>query len=314
MFPATCDEDGNLYIRKFANDRPMLGPVVKIAPDGKRTALFDPVAFTQLELIRADAFTPAADGGLYQIAQKGIVKPEIYVLRFSSDGSASSPARLNADFEAYTFAAFAGGNFLVSGVERDVTNAKDRGKAFTAVFSADGRRLGELSFEQKPRAMNGSKLAAPVPAKSEGNRTSKEPRALSEEDKPAPPLALSAAEPSTDGNIYAIHPSLPTVVYVISTSGKIVRSLRLKNSPVSGGAPSAFHVSANRLAVSFQSNQGDPQTILVADAQTGGTIATYSISSEVGPAFACYSANEGVFTFLKLGEGNTLEVIRATAQ
>src|ERR1039457_2995100 len=73
MFPSKCDEDGNLYIRKYATDRPLLGPVVKIDPDGKRTALFDPAAFSQLGLDRADAFSPASDGGLYQIAQKGIV-------------------------------------------------------------------------------------------------------------------------------------------------------------------------------------------------------------------------------------------------
>src|SRR6202158_1419630 len=60
---AKCDADGNLYIRKFAVDRPLLGPVAKIDPDGKRVALFDPAAFSQLALNRADAFSPASDGG-----------------------------------------------------------------------------------------------------------------------------------------------------------------------------------------------------------------------------------------------------------
>src|SRR5271169_5687287 len=133
MLPSKCDADGNLYIRKFATDRPLLGPVVKIDTDGKRTALFDPAAFSQLGLDRADAFSPAADGGLYQIAQKGMVKPQIYVLHFSSDGSAGSPVLLDADLEVYAFAAFPGGNFLVSGVQRDLTNSNDRGHNFTAV-------------------------------------------------------------------------------------------------------------------------------------------------------------------------------------
>src|ERR1019366_3331849 len=73
MSPSKCDADGNLYIRKFAMDRPLLGPVVKIDPDGKRTALFDPAAFSQLALDRADAFSPASDRGMYQIAQNGIL-------------------------------------------------------------------------------------------------------------------------------------------------------------------------------------------------------------------------------------------------
>ena len=113
MVPAKCGEDGNLYIRKYATDRPLLGPVVKIDQDGKRTALFDPVAFSKLDLDRADAFSHASDGGLYQIAQQGILNPRIYVLHFSSDGSPSSPVLLEADLEVYTFAAFPGGNFLV---------------------------------------------------------------------------------------------------------------------------------------------------------------------------------------------------------
>src|SRR5712671_8155525 len=147
MFPAKCDADGNLYVRKYATDRPLLGPVVKIDPDGKRTSLFDPAVFSQLALDRADAFSPASDGGMYQIAQSGVLKPRIYVLHFSSDGSAASPTRLDADFEVYTFAAFADGNFLASGVKRDVQNKNDRGRNFTAVFSADGRELAQLSFQ-----------------------------------------------------------------------------------------------------------------------------------------------------------------------
>src|ERR1700675_1382441 len=148
MSPSKCDADGNLYIRKYATDRPLLGPVVKIDPDGKRTALFDPSAFSQLALDRADVFSPASNGGMYQIAQSGVSKPRIYVLRFSSDGSPSSPTRLDADFEVYTFAAFTDGNFLVSGVKRDVQNKSDRGRNFTAVFSADGRELAQLSFQE----------------------------------------------------------------------------------------------------------------------------------------------------------------------
>ena len=106
MSGSKCDAEGNLYIRKFASDRPLLGPVVKIDPDGKRTALFDPAAFSQLALDRADAFSPASDGGLYQIAQSGILKPLTYVLHFSSDGSpgsaVSSGARSRASRPAST--------------------------------------------------------------------------------------------------------------------------------------------------------------------------------------------------------------------
>src|SRR5271165_2817927 len=117
MSGSRCDADGNLYIRKYATDRPMLSPVVKIDADGKRTALFDPVSFSQLKLNRADAFAPAADGGLYQMASTDGAKPRVYVLHFSPDGSSSSPILLESEIEPYQFAPFPGGNLLVSGFQ-----------------------------------------------------------------------------------------------------------------------------------------------------------------------------------------------------
>jgi hypothetical protein len=307
MSGSKCDADGNLYIRKFAMDRPLLGPVVKIDPGGKRTALFDPAAFSQLALDRADAFSPASDGGMYQIAQSGILKPRIYVLHYSSDGSPSSPTRLDADFEVYTFAAFASGNFLVSGVQRDVQNKNDRSRNFTAVFSADGRELAQLSFQKPPGAAK-----AGVKSDAGGRQQGTQKDAQKEAEKSAPMLDLADAEVGSDGNLYVMRGSSPALVYVIAPSGKILQTLKVAAPP--GAVPSAFHVSGNRLAISFWNEESRSQTVAVADAQTGRKIASYADPAGLGTSFACYEANEGVFTFLKLGEGNALEVIRAEAQ
>jgi len=306
MSGSKCDAEGNLYIRKYAVDRPLLGPVVKIDPDGKRTALFDPAAFPQLALDRADAFSPASDGGMYQIAQSGILKPRIYVLHFSSDGSPSSPTRLDADFEVYTFAAFADGNFLLSGVKRDVQDKNDRGRNFTAVFSADGRELAQLSF-QEPQG------PAKAGAKSDagGRQQGAQKDAQKEVEKSAPTLDLADAEVGSDGNLYVMRGSSPALVYVIAPSGKILHTFKVAAPP--GTVPSSFHVSGNRLAISFWNEESQSQTVVVADAQTGRKIASFADPTGLGTSFACYEANEGVFTFLNLGEGNELEVIRAEA-
>jgi len=299
MSGSKCDADGNLYIRKFASDRPTLGPVVKIDPDGRRTALFDPAAFSQLALDRADAFSPASDGGLYRIAQSGIVKPQIYVLHFLSDGTASTPVRLDADLEVYSFAAFADGDFLVSGVRRDGLDKKYAARNFTAVFSADGRELVQLTFQEPQNSASSQ-------AKS-GATTPKD--AI---DTPVI-LDVSDAEPGNDGNLYVMRRSSPAVVYVIAPSGKTMRTIKV-SSPLGEAAPTGFHVSENRLAISFWNEASESQTVVIADAQTGRKIASYGDPGGLGPAFACYSANEGVFTFLKLGDGNTLDVTRAEPQ
>jgi len=106
--------------------------------------------------------------------------------------------------------------------------------------------------------------------------------------------------------------SSPALVYVIAPSGKIQQTLKVAAPP--GATPSAFHVSGNRLAISFWNEESQRQTVVVADAQTGRKIASYADPSGLGTSFACYEANEGVFTFLKLGEGNALEVMRAAPQ
>jgi len=312
MNPSKCDADGNLYIRKYAIDRPLLSPVVKIDPEGKRTALFDASAFSQLALDRADAFSPASDGGMYQIAQSGVLNPRIYVLHFSSDGSPSSPTRLDADFEVYTFAAFASGNFLVSGVQRGVQNKSDRGRNFTAVFSADGRELAQLSFQEPQRsAKAGGKSDGG--GRQQGARKDAQKGTQNDAEKPAPTLDLADADVGSDGNLYVMRPSSPALVYVIAPSGRIMQTLKVA-APLPGAVPSGFHVSGNRLAISFWNAAGEGQTVVVADAQTGREIASYDDVTGLGTSFACYAANEGVFTFLKLGEGNALEVIRAEAQ
>ena len=312
MSSSKCDADGNLYIRKLAVDRPLLGPVVKIDPDGKRTALFDPAAFSQLALDRADVFLPAFDGGMYQIAQSGVIKPRIYVLHFSSDGSPSSPTLLDADFEVYTFAAFADGNFLLSGVKRDLQNRNDRGRNFTAVFSADGRELAQLSF---PETQGPAEAGTKSGGGAHQNAAQKDAQRDAQKDaeKSAPTLDLADAEAGSDGNLYVMRHSSPALVYVIASSGKVMQTIKVA-SPLLGAVPSGFHLSGNRLAISFWNDGKQSQTIVVADAQTGRKIASYADPTGLGPSFACYSANDGVFTFLRLGEGNELEVIRAEAQ
>lgn len=297
MNPAKCDADGNLYIRKLAMDRPQFGPVVKIDSDGQRAALFDPTAFSQLALDRADAFSPAPDGGMYQIAQSGGLKPRIYVLHFSSDGSASSPVKLDADLEVYTFAAFADGNFLISGVQRKSLDPKDRGHNFTAVFSADGRELTQLTFAEPNNSAKAVQGATPAKA----------------DAKAAPTMDLADAEVGSDGNLYVMRGSSPALVYVIASSGKIMKTLKV-SADVRGSAPAAFHVSGNRLAISFWNEKEQTQTVVITDAQTGRKIASYADPGGLGPSMACYSANDGVFTFLKLGDGNSPQVVRAEAQ
>ena len=67
------------------------------------------------------------------------------------------------------------------------------------------------------------------------------------------------------------------------------------------------------MALLFWNEETETRNVVVADAQTGRKIARYNDLSG-GSQFACFSANEGVFTFLRMGDGNALEVIRAEVQ
>ena len=126
-------------------------------------------------------------------------------------------------------------------------------------------------------------------------------------------LDLADAEVGGDGNLYVMRGSSPALVYVIAPSGKIMQTIKVA-APLAGSVPNGFHVSGNQLAILFSNEDNQSKTIVVADAQTGRKIASYADTTGMGSSFACYSANEGVFTFLRLGEANALEVIRAEAQ
>jgi hypothetical protein len=67
------------------------------------------------------------------------------------------------------------------------------------------------------------------------------------------------------------------------------------------------------MALLFWNEETESRAVVLADAQTGRRISTYNDLSG-GSQFACFSANEGVFTFLRLGDGNSLDVIRTQAQ
>lgn len=308
---AKCDADGNLYVRKFALERPLLSPVVKVDRDGNRVARFDPSGVSQVALERAGAFVPTSDGGIDQIAQTAGPDSQIYIVHSGSDGASSSPIHLDANFEPYTFAAFADGNFLVSGVKRDLAKKDDQGKNFTAVFSADGRELAQLSFQDSSLSKKVAPQPQSKPAAADKGAT---PRSKEAKGEKAPAmLDLAEAESGSDGYLYVMRNSSPAAVYVIASSGKIMQTLKVA-APASGATATGLHVSGNRLAISFWSEKRQSQTIVVVDAQSGKTIAAYSDPGDAGDSFTCYSADDGAFTFLHLGEGNELEVIRAEAQ
>jgi hypothetical protein len=76
--------------------------------------------------------------------------------------------------------------------------------------------------------------------------------------------------------------------------------------------PTTFHVSGNQIAISFMGGEGeDARLFVVADSQSGQILRTFSQQGIVGSEFACYSANDGEFTFVHLAEGNKIELVRA---
>jgi len=109
MFPTKCDADGNLTSQ--VRYRPaVLGPIVKIDPEGKRVAFFDPVAVPNSN---STALTPSpAPMAASTRSRLSNRQPQI-TCSISSDGF-SSPIHLDADFQPSS-RPFCGGNLLLSG-------------------------------------------------------------------------------------------------------------------------------------------------------------------------------------------------------
>lgn len=292
-----CDSDGNLYL---GSDSPAPG-VRKLNTKGELVALFQPDANPDVKVWGSGSFAVTLDGELYNWVG---AKTEItrYVLVFKPDGTYKSAIKLQPGFPwiPASLAVFANGTLLITGQEYDVDRSKPM-LPFTAIFSADGRLLKEVSLEDDER-LHGMAVAHDPHVSSSMNPTGN--RAVS----------WGQMEAAKDGNIYVMRWQSPAIIYAVSPGGAVVR--RFTVDPGRDDLmPVKMHIAGNRMAILFTQRQTNEKIMRVVDLE-GQELATYDELREqgkpklgtLGSAFACYTVKPERFTFLVTTDDHRIQL------
>jgi hypothetical protein len=299
-----CDRSGNTYttVSDFESDDKADRPLLKFDKSGSFKAEF-PTSRKSLGLSEfEDHFEPSAflpGGGIARLAWE---QAGMYLTRFAGDGAFESRTKLDGPavpmILPYQLVAFSSGEMLVSGLE----NCRSRRcfsafKSFTAIYDKGGHLLKRLSISEDDEIDAAAEIGDSRYARAPmfGNRA----------------VSGSKARLGDDGNAYLMRSTSPATVYVISSSGDLVRTVKVQPAQ-NGWASIDMQVSNDRLAIEFSDcspNRCEGFTFAVADAVTGERLTDFADDSKFGE-LACFVAPER-FTFLTISEKNVLQLINA---
>lgn len=284
-----CDEDGNIYLGLDGGGG---AAIRKLNSKGELVATFKAYADPEVEIYGQGPYTLTPDGELYTwVGNKK--DGYFYVLVFGADGNYKTKIKIDPGFPWIPgpFSVFRNGALLMTGQEYD-RDARRPMLPFTAIFRSDGKLLKELSLEDDERIHDMAKerdprlTSAAVPT---SNRA----------------VAWGRVEPAKDGNIYVMRWLSPTVFYVVSPGGEVVRRFTV-DPGTAGLMPVTMHIAGDRIAILFRDEGSREQHMKIVNLN-GEEIATYDASprdpeAPLGAAFACYFPKSGRFSFLSSDE------------
>lgn len=308
--PIRCDTKGNIYLRpsKFAN--PLQDPILKISPEGKA------VAYVALQSVpgysEAQLWDFAISGReqIYTLAAKPVGDTgELHVLSFDERGRFNFDTKLESLFNVDQMAAFTDGSFLLAGSrpipESQQHKAKSGGQELgleepvTAVFDRGGRLVAELKFDA-----DSSILDTTDPEVAGG--------------LPVEVLSLGSAAGSEDGNVYLLRVASPPIVYIVASTGSLVKTLKIDPPIEKAHAVAMQATEPGRFLLQFAPQVGERRYDLktsifsIIDADTGKRVVDYQTEPAVGGVFACYS--RGAFYLLASTSSGGLAIRRVVAK
>jgi len=288
-----CDAAGNVYGRPLnvtdykPADMTQI-PVREYSPEGKLAMTFK-VSGLNMENVSTGHLFVSGDGTLYQLAWTTVVV-------FDKDGSVKSKTILKtgANVAPHHLLVFKSGRFLLVG-----TMGEYRDAPYAALFEADGtlvKRIYEPEDEySKGRAETGdSEYSSSMGGLTGGNYF----------------VSRGDVTLGDDGNAYLMHGASPTIVYVISPAGEVLRKFRVGSSEP-GQTAWSIKSYKNRLVFSYQVD--DHLQIQVTDLE-GNPIAGYTINPKAKPDvvdtldLACYDSNG--FTLITVEASSNLYLLR----
>jgi hypothetical protein len=296
---AMCDGAGNVYLRQLdaeiSRDRTRSHqlPIQEITSAGAPAGGFRITDAFPADVIGMGVFVNHK-GDAYQVA---MMRGTVYVVEFGHDGSVKTRTKMETGDRRFTnlsqLAVFGSGEYLLAG-----ETGKNGHTPFTAVFAADGRLVKEIYEPEDDEARQKAELGdLDYASNNMGNQF----------------VGLGGVDVGSDGNVYLLRRTplgFPTLIYVISPAGEVVRKLRIEagdSDLVAEGIKSY----GGRLAIGFgRRSHTDRYQVKVIDLQ-GNTIADY-VGALIGNdtlALACYNS-EGL-TMLPYFANPSLYLLKA---
>lgn len=284
--PIRCDTEANLYVREYLAGSSDVISIISPKGDQVTKASFD--SDPELKKGKLSDFGVGPNGSLSELIY---ANGRGYVVSFRRDGSLSSATKLEREFWPVKLAVgeSTSGLFLVSGTDPSAPGIPP--KLFNGLFDASGKLVREVKFSNDPGQI-----------KDDASKPGSHKNYLGDAD--SFPLQLGTGEADLNGNFYVIRASEPPVAFVLNASGEFVRKLEIKNLEP-GMRLVAAHVNGGKLAALLARTAPDGEILkkvmIILDTSTGDTVQQYSVPSDLGSAFACYSGND--FGFLTTKDG-----------
>ena len=273
-----CDKSGNTFVTIYdpatndRSDRPML----KFDKSGSLKAEF-PTGRKILGLSEyEDPFEPSAllpGGGVARLVWS---RDGMSLARFTAEGKLESRTKLEGVDRTrvvpYQLAAFPSGEVLVSGLEGCRSSRCIGGfKSFTAIYDQGGHLLKRLSIPEDDEIDAAAEIGDSRYASGPmfGNRA----------------VSGGKIQLGDDGNVYLMRRTSPATVYVISSSGDVVRTVKIEPAQ-HGWASIDMQISGERMAIEFSDcspSRCEGFSFSVANALSGDRLADYADSQPVPP-------------------------------
>jgi hypothetical protein len=285
--PAMCDGRGNVYALQLVATH--WSPIQEITPDAKLAGNFGlPGSFPG----DVRNVLVGQDGRVYQLAKS---RQDSYVVEFTPDGSVKAKTKLEVDpyVEGWHLAVFKSGEYLLVGgtVVATRTGIKEERTPFTAVFAADGRLVKKIYEPEAEEARQKGESDVKIGVTIDNSNF----------------LTAGDVAAGSDGNVYLLRGGYPSLVYVISPSGEVLRKLRVDTgNPDLVAENVKFY--AGRLAIQFYGLGAAHQNLIKVMDLKGNAIADYEVGADEYPILACYDS-EG-FTMIPAHSETKLQLLK----
>ena len=312
MFPARCDREGNVYVRFYQYPAPLAAPFVRISKDGAVTATYTLPSGPDYKTSQSSEFALGPRGEFFLIATspgpQGERKVKVDILSFDKDGKYKDKIELGLRaLIPVKILPLTDGNFFITGrLLISGEGSADNFEPFTAIVDHTGSVIRNLRLQNDVK-FNPKKISGQSGKSDESDVQGSGSVPLSE-------VSLGEAVLGDDGNIYLMRRTLNPSVYVITSSGELVRRFEVKRTSDSAEALDMKWGAGGKLVFLFRNpsssaNSSQLMTYSIVDAETGDTQMNYEATAEVGVAMACYGPDG--FTIVGSTDDGHLAIKRA---